>query len=132
MIRLDSVSKQHGRQILFLEASMGAFAGDRIGLVGPNGAGKSTVFRMIVGEEPPDSGNIVVEKGVTIGYFSQSVGEMSGRSVVAETVASPLEWLMSKHSMRSCAKSSTCRSSASARACVRACCEPSWSSKRAS
>ncbi|MBK6579602.1 MAG: ABC-F family ATP-binding cassette domain-containing protein [Sandaracinaceae bacterium] len=87
MIRLDSVSKQHGRQILFLEASMGAFAGDRIGLVGPNGAGKSTVFRMIVGEEPPDSGNIVVEKGVTIGYFSQSVGEMSGRSVVAETVA---------------------------------------------
>ena len=87
MIRLDSVSKQHGRQILFLEASMGAFAGDRIGLVGPNGAGKSTVFRMIVGEEPPDSGNIVVEKGVTIGYFSQSVGEMSGRSVVAESVA---------------------------------------------
>jgi ATPase subunit of ABC transporter with duplicated ATPase domains len=87
VIRLDSVSKQHGRQILFLEASMGAFAGDRIGLVGPNGAGKSTVFRMIVGEEPPDSGNIVVEKGVTIGYFSQSVGEMSGRSVVAETVA---------------------------------------------
>jgi ATPase subunit of ABC transporter with duplicated ATPase domains len=87
VIRLDSVSKQHGRQILFLEASMGAFAGDRIGLVGPNGAGKSTVFRMIVGEEPPDSGNIVVEKGVTIGYFSQSVGEMAGRSVVAETVA---------------------------------------------
>ena len=58
MIRLDSVSKQHGRQILFLEASMGAFAGDRIGLVGPNGAGKSTVFRMIVGEEQPDSGHV--------------------------------------------------------------------------
>ncbi|MCA9574345.1 MAG: ABC-F family ATP-binding cassette domain-containing protein [Polyangiales bacterium] len=87
MIRLDSVSKQHGRQILFLEASMGAFAGDRIGLVGPNGAGKSTVFRMIVGEEPPDSGNVVIERGVTVGYFSQNVGEMAGRSVVAETMA---------------------------------------------
>ena len=66
---------------------MGAFAGDRIGLVGPNGAGKSTVFRMIVGEEPPDSGNVVIERGVTVGYFSQNVGEMAGRSVVAETMA---------------------------------------------
>ncbi|MFK7991424.1 MAG: ATP-binding cassette domain-containing protein, partial [Sandaracinaceae bacterium] len=87
MIRLDNVSKSHGKQILFLEASFSAFRGERIGLVGPNGSGKSTIFRMIVGEEPPDGGNVVVDRNVTIGYFSQDVGEMRGRSVLAETMA---------------------------------------------
>ncbi len=87
MIRLDSVSKQHGQQILFLEASMGVFKGEKVGLVGPNGSGKSTIFRMIVGEEPPDSGQVAVDRGITIGYFSQDVGEMSGRSVAEETMA---------------------------------------------
>ena len=87
MIRLDSVSKQHGSQILFLEASMSVFRGEKVGLVGPNGAGKSTIFRMIVGEESPDGGQVVSDRGVTIGYFSQDVGEMAGRSVLAETMA---------------------------------------------
>ncbi len=87
MIRLESVSKQHGGRILFLDASMAAFRGEKIGLVGPNGAGKSTIFRMIVREEEPDSGSVIVEKRVGIGYFSQSVGEMQGRSVLEETIA---------------------------------------------
>ncbi|HEY8089446.1 MAG TPA: ABC-F family ATP-binding cassette domain-containing protein [Polyangiaceae bacterium] len=87
MIRLDSVSKQHGQQILFLDASMGVFRGEKVGLVGPNGSGKSTIFRMIVGEEPPDSGQVAVDRGITVGYFSQDVGEMAGRSVVEETMA---------------------------------------------
>ncbi len=87
MIRLDSISKQHGQQILFLEASMGVFRGEKVGLVGPNGSGKSTIFRMMVDEEQPDSGQVAVERGITIGYFSQDVGEMSGRTVVEETMA---------------------------------------------
>ncbi|MEZ4300258.1 MAG: ABC-F family ATP-binding cassette domain-containing protein [Polyangiaceae bacterium] len=87
MIRLDSISKQHGKQILFLEASMSVFKGEKVGLVGPNGAGKSTIFRMIVKEEQPDSGMVAVDRGVTVGYFSQDVGEMSGRTVVEETMA---------------------------------------------
>ena len=87
MIRLDSVSKQHGHQILFLDASMGVFRGEKVGLVGPNGSGKSTIFRMIVGEEPPDGGQVAVDRGVTVGYFSQDVGEMAGRSVLEETMA---------------------------------------------
>ncbi len=87
MIRLESVSKQHGGRILFLDASMAVFRGEKIGLVGPNGAGKSTIFRMIVGEEEPDSGEVLIEKRVSIGYFSQSVGEMGGRSVLEETIA---------------------------------------------
>src|SRR5271166_3927596 len=66
---------------------MGAFRGEKVGLVGPNGSGKSTIFRMIVGEEAPDSGQVAVDRGVTVGYFSQDVGEMQGRSVLEETMA---------------------------------------------
>jgi ATPase subunit of ABC transporter with duplicated ATPase domains len=87
VIRLDQVSKQHGSQILFLDASMGVFKGEKIGLVGPNGAGKSTIFRMIVGQEETDGGQVSVDRGVTIGYFSQDVGDMKGRSVLEETMA---------------------------------------------
>jgi len=100
MIRLDQISKQHGRQILFLEASMSVFRGETIGLVGPNGAGKSTIFRMIVREEEPDAGQVVIEKGLSIGYFSQNVGEMSGRSVVEETMAGAGEVATLLHELR--------------------------------
>jgi ATPase subunit of ABC transporter with duplicated ATPase domains len=86
MIRLDSISKQHGHQILFIEASAALQRGEKIGLVGPNGAGKTTLFRMITGEEVPDEGQVAVDRGVTIGYFSQDVGEMSGRSAVSEVM----------------------------------------------
>ena len=87
MLRLDSISKQHGRQILFLDASLSLFRGEKVGLVGPNGSGKSTIFRLIVKEEQPDAGNVVIDRGVVIGYFSQDVGEMQGRTVVEETWA---------------------------------------------
>src|SRR5207249_1064628 len=87
MIRLDGIAKQHGKQILFLDASAVVHRGEHVGLVGPNGAGKSTLFRLIVREEEPDEGQVSVDRGVTIGYFSQDVGEMKGRSVVAETMA---------------------------------------------
>jgi ATPase subunit of ABC transporter with duplicated ATPase domains len=87
VIRLDSVSKQHGQQILFLDASMSAFKGEKIGLVGPNGSGKSTIFRMVIKEELPDGGQVSIDRNITVGYFSQDVGEMAGRSVLEETMA---------------------------------------------
>ena len=86
MIRFDNISKQNGHRILFLEASAALNRGEKIGLVGPNGAGKTTLFRMITGEELPDTGQVAIEKQVTIGYFNQDVGEMSGRSAVAEVM----------------------------------------------
>jgi len=86
MIRLDNISKQIGHQILFIEASAALEKGEKVGLVGPNGAGKTTLFRMITGEEQPDEGQVAVDRGITIGYFSQDVGEMSGRSAVAEVM----------------------------------------------
>jgi ATPase subunit of ABC transporter with duplicated ATPase domains len=86
MIRLDNVSKQNGHQLLFIEASAALHKGEKVGLVGPNGSGKTTLFRMITGEEAPDEGQVAVDRGVTIGYFSQDVGEMLGRSVVSEVM----------------------------------------------
>lgn len=86
MIRVENISKSNSHRILFIEASAALNRGEKIGLVGPNGAGKTTLFRMITGEEEPDEGQVSVEKGVTIGYFDQDVGEMSGRSAVAEVM----------------------------------------------
>jgi ATPase subunit of ABC transporter with duplicated ATPase domains len=86
MIRLDSISKQNGQQLLFIEASAGLQRGEKVGLVGPNGAGKTTLFRMITGQEQPDEGQVLVDRGISIGFFSQDVGEMSGRSAVSEVM----------------------------------------------
>ena len=86
MIRLDSISKQNGQQLVFIEASAALQRGEKAGLVGPNGAGKTTLFRMITGQEQPDDGQVLVDRGVSIGFFSQDVGEMSGRTPVAEVM----------------------------------------------
>jgi ATPase subunit of ABC transporter with duplicated ATPase domains len=87
MISFSRISKQYGRQVLFVDASFQLNPGDKVGLVGPNGAGKTTLFRMIVGEESPDEGEVSVPKKLTIGYFRQDVEEMSGRSVLDEAIA---------------------------------------------
>jgi ATPase subunit of ABC transporter with duplicated ATPase domains len=86
MISFSSVSKQYGRQVLFVDASFQLNPGEKVGLVGPNGSGKTTLFRMIVGEETPDDGDVSVPKKLTIGYFRQDVEEMSGRSVLDEAI----------------------------------------------
>ncbi len=87
MVAFTRISKQYGKQILFVDASFQLNPGDKVGLVGPNGSGKTTLFRMIVGEEAPDEGDVAVPKKLTIGYFKQDVEEMSGRSVLDETIA---------------------------------------------
>ncbi|AQU87910.1 glycosyl transferase family 1 [Komagataeibacter nataicola] len=86
MIRLDSISKHNGQRLVFIEASAALQKGEKIGLVGPNGAGKTTLFRMITGQDEPDEGQILTDRGITIGFFSQDVGEMTGRSAVAEVM----------------------------------------------
>ncbi|MEJ6782912.1 ABC-F family ATP-binding cassette domain-containing protein [Aminobacter sp. Piv2-1] len=86
MIRIENVSKQNSHRLLFVEASATLQKQEKIGLVGPNGAGKTTLFRMITGAELADEGQVSSERGITIGYFNQDVGEMSGRSAVAEVM----------------------------------------------
>jgi ATPase subunit of ABC transporter with duplicated ATPase domains len=87
MISFARISKQYGRQLLFVDASFQLNPGEKVGLVGPNGAGKTTLFRLIVGEESADEGEISVPKKLTVGYFRQDVEEMKGRSVLDEAIA---------------------------------------------
>src|SRR6185312_13524667 len=87
MISLSNISKQYGRQVLFVDASFQLNPGEKVGLVGPNGAGKTTLFRMVTGEESPDDGDVSVPKKLTTGYFRQDVEDMAGRSVLDEAIA---------------------------------------------
>src|ERR1700690_4054414 len=70
-----------------MDASFAVFRGEKIGLIGPNGSGKSTIFRLIMREEQPDAGQVNVDRGTTIGHFSQDVGDMKGQSVLMSTMA---------------------------------------------
>jgi ATPase subunit of ABC transporter with duplicated ATPase domains len=87
MISFSNVHKQYGKQLIFVDASFQLNPGEKVGLTGPNGAGKTTLFRMIMGEEIPDEGAVTVPRKLTIGYFSQDVAEMKGRSTLDEAIA---------------------------------------------
>ena len=87
MISFSNINKQYGRQLIFVDGSFQLNPGEKIGLVGPKRAGKTTLFRMAIGEESPDEGEVSVPKKVTIGYFRQDVEEMSGRSVLDKAIA---------------------------------------------
>lgn len=87
MVHLTKITKQHGAHVLYQDASMRIGRGDKIGLVGPNGAGKTTIFRMIMGAERPDTGEVTIADRTVLGYFSQDVAEMRGRTVLEEVIA---------------------------------------------
>src|SRR5579863_7359957 len=87
MISFSNINKQYGKQLIFVDASFQLNPGEKVGLVGPNGSGKTTLFRMVIGEESPDEGDVTVPKRLTVGYFRQDVEEMHGRSVLDEAIA---------------------------------------------
>src|SRR3954451_22946802 len=87
MVSFSNINKQYGKQLVFVDANFQLNPGEKVGLVGPNGSGKTTLFRMVVGEEAPDDGDVSVPKKLTIGYFRQDVEEMKGRSVMDEAIA---------------------------------------------
>jgi ATP-binding cassette subfamily F protein 3 len=100
MIHLTKISKQHGSQILFSNASLQILPGTRIGLVGANGTGKTTIFRLITGEEEADGGEISRTKKIKMGYFSQDVGEMAGGSALQEVMSSAADVVMLGEQMK--------------------------------
>lgn len=87
MIHLTNITKNYGQKILYKDGNLQIRPGDRIGLVGPNGAGKTTIFRIIMREEGVESGTVNIAEKLVIGYFSQEVGEMKGRSALEEVKA---------------------------------------------
>jgi ATP-binding cassette subfamily F protein 3 len=86
-MKLTGIRVAYGERVLLNNADLLIRPGDKIGLVGPNGAGKTTLLKVIAGEEKPDDGTVLVDSGTVIGYFSQNVGEMSGRSALEEVLS---------------------------------------------
>jgi len=87
VLQLSSIEKTLGGRLLFEDAGFTINPGEKIGLVGPNGAGKTTVFNLITGQDRCDAGSITCQTGLTIAYFSQSVGDMKGRTALEEVIA---------------------------------------------
>lgn len=86
MITLNHVQKQFANKILFKDCSLQIGVRDRVGLIGPNGSGKTTLFRMVRGEEAIDGGEILIAKGVKIGYLPQEVITLKGDEVLNEVL----------------------------------------------
>jgi ATP-binding cassette subfamily F protein 3 len=84
MIHLSNIAKHYGSKILYKNASVQLNTGEKVGLVGPNGNGKTTLFRLILGEERADEGTVTKPEKCVIGYFSQKIEEMKGRTVIEE------------------------------------------------
>ncbi|MGA1238258.1 MAG: ATP-binding cassette domain-containing protein, partial [Limisphaerales bacterium] len=93
MLTLSGIHKAYSGRVLLSDATLQLVAGDRIGLVGPNGAGKSTLFRMILGEEEPDQGGVVFQRGVTVGYLPQESAPVEDETVLEVAISASRELL---------------------------------------
>ena len=91
VIELKSVMKGFGDRLLIEDLSFILPPAGIVGVVGANGAGKTTLFRMITGEETPDSGEITIGTTVDLAYVDQSRDELSGDSTVYEEITDGLD-----------------------------------------
>lgn len=90
MIRLDNVSLSFGNKTILDTVSLHIRKSDRIGLIGPNGAGKSTLFKLICKSAESSTGNLIITKGVSIGYLPQE-GFVFKKNTVFEEASSAFE-----------------------------------------
>ncbi|RLA62625.1 MAG: ABC transporter ATP-binding protein [Epsilonproteobacteria bacterium] len=100
MLNVSNISKIQGGETLFSKASFQINPGEKVGLVGPNGAGKTTLFRLIIGEDRLDEGQISKSESWRIAYFSQNVGEMKGKTALEEVVEADAEITQMKSQLR--------------------------------
>lgn len=82
MLNISNLSKLQGGEVLYSDVNLQIYPGEKVGLVGPNGTGKTTLFRMIIGEDKTYDGQISFPDKLRLAYFSQSVGEMKGKSAL--------------------------------------------------
>jgi sulfate-transporting ATPase len=93
VIKAENVSKSFGDQLLFADVNFTIPKGSIVGIIGPNGAGKSTLFRLITGQEKPDSGTIAVGDSVKLGYVDQSREALDASKTVWEEISGGLDTL---------------------------------------
>ena len=82
MLTLSEISKAYGGRVLFDDVTLQLNREDRIGLVGPNGAGKSTLFSIILGDEEADSGKVMKERNVVLGYLPQESAPVGDETIL--------------------------------------------------
>ena len=102
VIEAHGVSKAYGDKLLFEDLEFSLPRGGIVGVIGPNGAGKTTLFRMITGQETPDSGTFRVGETVKLGYVDQSRDSLDGSKTVFDEIADGLDLvLLGKREMNS-------------------------------
>lgn len=82
MLTLAGITKSFGGRTLFQDVSLQINRGDRVGLVGPNGAGKTTLFSLILKQESPDQGEVLLQRNTTVGYLPQESAPVGGETVL--------------------------------------------------
>ncbi len=87
MLTLSQLTKSYAGRTLFADVSLQVNRGETIGLVGPNGAGKSTLFSLILKENPPDEGSVILERGATLGFLPQESAPAGDETVLALATA---------------------------------------------
>jgi len=87
MLTLTRIRKAYGGRVLFDSVSVHVGARERVALVGPNGAGKTTLFEIIAGRLSPDDGDVLVQKGIVVGYLPQEIIELKGRTILQEVLS---------------------------------------------
>lgn len=91
VIEAENLSKSFGERLLFDQFSFKIPRGAIVGIIGPNGAGKTTLFRMLAGEEQPDSGEIKVGESVVLSYVDQNRDNLTGEKTVWEEISEGLD-----------------------------------------
>jgi ATPase subunit of ABC transporter with duplicated ATPase domains len=108
VIEAEGISKAYGDRLLIDDLSFKLPPGGIVGVIGPNGAGKTTLFRMITGQEKPDSGSITIGETVHLAYVDQSRDSLDGNKTVWEEISGGNDIIkLGKHEMNSRAYCST-------------------------
>ncbi len=102
VIEAENISKSYGDRVLFENLTFKLPPGGIVGVIGPNGAGKTTLFRMITGQEKPDSGTVTIGETVHLGYVDQSRDSLDGSKSVWEEISGGNDVIkLGKHEMNS-------------------------------
>jgi len=102
VIEAENLTKSYGDRVLIENLTFKLPPGGIVGVIGPNGAGKTTLFRMITGQEQPDSGTITVGETVDLGYVDQSRDALAGNKTVWEEISGGNDIIkLGKHEMNS-------------------------------
>jgi ATP-binding cassette subfamily F protein 3 len=100
MLGISNISKSYQARYLFKNVTFNVGMGDRIAVIGANGSGKTTLFEIIAGDIIPDSGNVSVRRGTTIGYLRQDISHTSERRLLDEVVHSSFDINKLGHKVR--------------------------------